>query len=149
MRLRLIKKTQILLLLEAHPFLTTKPRKTNPPGLVFVCCCSSQRSNRRTLFHYFSINTDRLFTLTGYLIRYHHAVNLNLLIINSFLFYDCFNSGFTFYGYYNYTGRCRDFSLIRRDHCASNSLTKYVADNNFLALSTVDDNSTFFCNYRD
>ena len=46
----------------------TKPRRTNPPGLVFVCFCSSQRSNRRTLFHYFSINIDRLFALTGYLV---------------------------------------------------------------------------------
>ena len=51
-----------------RPYKTTKPRKTNPPGLVFVCLCSSQRSNRRTLFHYFSINIDRLFALTGYLV---------------------------------------------------------------------------------
>ena len=36
-------------------FQTTKPRRTNSPGFVFVCFRSSQRSNRRTLFHYFSI----------------------------------------------------------------------------------------------
>ena len=43
----------------------TKPGRNEPVGLVFVCCCSSQRSNRRTLFHYFSINTDCLFALAG------------------------------------------------------------------------------------
>ena len=44
------------------------PAGVNRSGLFFVCFCSSQRSNRRTLFHYFSINTDRLFALAGYLV---------------------------------------------------------------------------------
>jgi len=128
----------------------------NPERFVFVCFYSSQSSNRRTLFHYFSINIYRLFALHGILIvrtvckpPLRRAVNnLELFDLNNcFLFYDCLNSCFTFYGNYNYTCRGSDCSVIGRDYCVSNCLTKYVADSNFLALSTLDDYCTVCCYY--
>ena len=131
-------------------FLTTKARKTNPPGFVFVCFCSSQRSNRRTLFHYFSINTTACSPSRDtwlILVRYHHAVKFKFIDYNNLLFYDCFYSGFSFNCYYNYTCRSRDRSIVGRKNCVSNCLSKYVADSNFLTLSTLDNNLTITCNY--
>lgn len=62
-----------------------KPGKTNLPGFVFVCFCSSQSLNRRTLFHYFNINTDSLFAHRGVIGRRSCIVGLtalsNLLIL--------------------------------------------------------------------
>ena len=73
--------------------------------------------------------------------------NLNLLIINSYLFYDCFYSCFAFYGYYYDTCRSREGSVVGRKNCVSDCLAKNVADSNFLTSCTVDNNCTFLSNY--
>ena len=130
-------------------FLTTKPRRTNPRGLFFVCFCSSQSSDRRTLFHYFSINIDCLFALAGYLIRYHRAVNLKFIDYKNSLFYDCFYSGFTFYGYCYISCRNRDSSFAGSDYCACNRLAKNVADNNLLTFGTCDNYCAIDSLYRE
>ncbi len=62
----------------------------NLPGLCFCVAFALHRDwTTRTLFHYFSINTDRLFTCRRVIIMgavheppLRYAVNLNLLIIN-------------------------------------------------------------------
>ena len=64
------------------------------------------------------------------------------MIINSFLFYDCFNSSFAFDSYYNYTCRSSDLSFVGCNYCVSDSLTKYVSDYHVLAGSALNDYCT-------
>ena len=71
-----------------------------------------------------------------------YAVNLNLLIINSYLFYDCFNSGFAVNGYNNNTCRSSDLSFRRCNYCVSDCLTKHVSDHYILAFSTLNSYNT-------
>ena len=52
-----------------------------------------------------------------------------------FLFYDSFNSFFTFNSYYDYTLRSCDGSVVRSQNCVSNHLTEDVRDNNLLAAA--------------
>ena len=121
------------------------PGRNKSTGALFFLPAAVLRREtaERTLFHYFSINIDHFFT-SHRLISRDRRINpslprsQNLLIINNFLFYDCFNSCFAFDGYNYYTCRSRDLSFVGCNYCVGNSLTKYIRDYYVLTSCTLN-----------